>query len=228
MLRSIRESMRVKPVFGPRFFRALILRRSSRAWARSTWCTTHVLRDVCGSHTPPGRAIAAFPRSTWRRLASSALSGAGEAAPVTVLPTPGVRGTSAGSEFLAQAASVRTGIRADSSVSARWCAVETCAVADTLPGSLTGMSGHPTGRSRMAEPTCPRCGHTEWRSAGILREAPGRQAVAWRCVACNWPRPVARADVRSMQCAICHEMNRAPRFADWFTCWNCGEDTPVA
>ena len=80
----------------------------------------------------------------------------------------------------------------------------------------------------MADPTCPRCGHTEWRSAGILREAPGRQAVAWRCVTCNWPRPVAPADVRSMRCAICHEMNRAPRFADWFTCWNCEEDSPVA
>ena len=80
----------------------------------------------------------------------------------------------------------------------------------------------------MAELTCPRCGHAEWRSAGILREAPGRQPVAWRCVACNWPRLIATADMCPMQCPTCHEMNRVPRFADWFTCWNCGEDSPVA
>ena len=95
-------------------------------------------------------------------------------------------------------------------------------------GTLPGMSGHSTGRVRMAAPTCSRCGHAEWRYAGMLREAPGRQTVAWRCVACNWPRLMAPTDVRPVQCATCHEMNRAPRFADYFTCWNCGEDSPVA
>ena len=79
-----------------------------------------------------------------------------------------------------------------------------------------------------AAATCPRCGHAEWRNAGMLREAPGRQAVAWRCVACNWPRLVAPTDMRAERCATCHEMNRAPWFADWFTCWNCDEDSPVA
>ena len=95
-------------------------------------------------------------------------------------------------------------------------------------GSPMGRSGHPTGRFRMAALTCPRCGHAEWRYAGMLREAPGRQAVAWRCVSCNWPRLIAPADVRPVPCVTCQEMNRAPRFADYFTCWNCGEDSPVA
>ena len=80
----------------------------------------------------------------------------------------------------------------------------------------------------MAALTCPRCGHTEWRYAGTLREAPGRQPVAWRWVSCNWPRLIAPADVRPVQCATCLEMNRMPWFADYFTCWNCGEDSPVA
>ena len=80
----------------------------------------------------------------------------------------------------------------------------------------------------MAAPACPRCGHTEWRSAGMLRETPGRQAVSWRRVTSNWPHLVAPADVRSVQCPTCHEMNRAPRFADYFTCWNCGKDSSAA
>ena len=85
------------------------------------------------------------------------------------------------------------------------------------------------GRFRMATaPTCRRCGHAEWRYAGMLREAPGRQALAWRCVACNWPCLVAPADVCPVPCPTCHEINRVPRFADYFTCWNCGEDSPVA
>ena len=95
-------------------------------------------------------------------------------------------------------------------------------------GPPTGMSGYPTGHFRMAAPlNCPRCGHTEWRYAGMLQEAPGRKAIAWRCVACNWPRLNAPADVRPVRCATCHEMNRTPRFADWFTCWNCDEDSLV-
>ena len=80
----------------------------------------------------------------------------------------------------------------------------------------------------MAAQACPRCGHTEWRHAGTLREGPGRRAVAWRCVSCNWPRLIAPADMCAVRCPTCDEMNRAPRFADWFTCWNCCEDSPVA
>jgi len=79
----------------------------------------------------------------------------------------------------------------------------------------------------MAALTCPRCGHAEWRYAGMLREAPGRRSVAWRCVTFNWPRLIAPADVCPVQRATCHEMHRVPRFADYFTCWNCGEDSPV-
>ena len=94
--------------------------------------------------------------------------------------------------------------------------------------TLAERSGPPVGRFRMTASTCPRCGHAEWRSAGMLREAPGRQAIAWRCVACNWPRLVARTDMGSVPCATCHETNRVPRFADWFTCWNCDGDSPVA
>ena len=45
----------------------------------------------------------------------------------------------------------------------------------------------------MVALTCPRCGHAEWRYAGMLREAPGRQPVAWRCESCNWPRLIAPA-----------------------------------
>ena len=61
-----------------------------------------------------------------------------------------------------------------------------------------GGSGHPIGRFRMAAQACPRCGHTEWRHAGTLREGPGRRAVAWRCVGCNWPCLIAPADM----CAV--------------------------
>ncbi len=80
----------------------------------------------------------------------------------------------------------------------------------------------------MTVSTFPRCGHAEWRHAGTLREAPGRQAVAWRCMNCNRPRMIAPTDTCAVRCATCDEMNRAPRFADYFTCWNCYEDLPVA
>ena len=83
---------------------------------------------------PSARVVAAFPRSSGHRLAADERSGAREAPPVAVQPTPGVRGAPAGAGFPAQAGSVRTGICADCSVLARRCAVETCVAADTLPG----------------------------------------------------------------------------------------------
>ena len=85
-------------------------------------------------HTPLGRPIPAFPRSSGHGLALDATLGAGQAARVTVLPTPGDRRTPPGAELSAQAMLVRAGICAVRTPLASSFAVDKCAGAVATAG----------------------------------------------------------------------------------------------
>ena len=95
-----------------------------------------------------------------------------------------------------------------------------------MPDILTRLAQRPVTTPPQPEP-CPRCGGREFRHTGQIREHGARPAVAWRCVNCNWPRFVALADICPAACLTCGELNRVPRVAHSFTCWNCGEDMPL-
>ena len=95
---------------------------------------------------PPERAIRAFPRSLRGRLASAARSGAGRAARVPVLPTPGDRRTPPGAGCSGRAAPLRAGICAGRVVFFHWCGVAKCSGAAANMGWLgrnEGIVGQP-------------------------------------------------------------------------------------
>ena len=95
---------------------------------------------------PPERAIRAFPRSLRGRLASAARSGAGQAARVPVLPTPGDRRTLPGAGCSGWAAPIRAGICAGRAVFFHWCGVAKCSGAAANTGWLgrnEGIVGQP-------------------------------------------------------------------------------------
>ena len=110
-------------------------------------------------HTPLGRPNPAFPGSPGHRLALDTPPGAGQAARVTVLPTPGDRRTPAGAGLSAQATPVRAGICADRTLLAPSFAVDKRAGAvategwpeqkDEVPGRLGA------GSVRFRADACP-------------------------------------------------------------------------
>ena len=122
-------------------------------------CTTPYYAMYAREHTPPERSIPAFPRSSGHRLALDTPPGAGQAACVTVPPTPGDRRTPPGAELSAQATPVREGIRADRTPRALSFAVDKCSGAVVTAGrperkdEVSGRLGAGSVRSRSD--ACP-------------------------------------------------------------------------